>query len=31
MKRFLKISPSEKYSKMIKEWELGEDDQPDLG
>ena len=31
MKRFLKISPSEKYSKMIKEWELSEDDQPELG
>jgi len=26
VKRFLALRPSEEYSKMIKEWELGEDD-----
>jgi predicted Zn-dependent protease len=31
MKRFLKVSPSEEYSKMIKEWNLSEGDLPDIG
>jgi predicted Zn-dependent protease len=30
MKRFLSANPSEEYSRMIKEWELSEGDEPAL-